>query len=103
VEKLATREWPHPITGLPVRFGVSTIERWLRLARKERQDPVRVLRRKVRTDRGAQGALSLAIRQALRAQYAGHMSWSTALHHENLCALAKQHPEFRTPLQSVLW
>ncbi len=93
LEKLATREWPHPITGLPVRFGVSTIERWLRLARKERQDPVRVLRRKVRTDRGAQGSLSLAIRQALRAQYAGHMSWSTALHHENLCALAKQHPE----------
>jgi hypothetical protein len=63
------------------------------IARKERLDPVRVLRRKVRTDRGAQGALSLAIRQALRAQYAGHMSWSTALHHENLCALAKQHPE----------
>jgi hypothetical protein len=26
IEKLAAREWQHPITGLPVRFGVSTIE-----------------------------------------------------------------------------
>jgi len=94
IEKLAAREWQHPITGLPVRFGVSTVERWLHRARKERQDPVRVLRRKVRTDVGAQGSLSIAIRQALRAQYAGHMSWSTALHHDNLRALAEQHPEF---------
>jgi hypothetical protein len=29
LEELAGREWPHPITGLPVRFGVSTLERWL--------------------------------------------------------------------------
>lgn len=93
IEKLAAREWQHPITGLPVRFGVSTIERWLHRARKERQDPVRILRRKVRADVGAQESLNLAIRQALRAQYAGHLSWSTALHHDNLRALAKQHPE----------
>jgi putative transposase len=93
IEKLAAREWRHPSTGLPVRFGVSTIERWLHRARRERRDPVRVLRRKVRTDVGAQESLSLAIREALRAQYAGHMSWSAALHHENLRALAEQHPE----------
>jgi putative transposase len=92
IEKLAAREWQHPITGLPVRFGVSTVERWLHRARKER-DPVRVLRRKVRTDIGAQESLNLAIREALRAQYAGHMSWSTALHHENLRILAEQHPQ----------
>jgi transposase InsO family protein len=95
IEKLAAREWPHPITGLPVRFGVSTLERWLHRARKERCDPVRVLRRKVRTDVGAQESLNLALREALRAQYAGHMSWSVALHHENLRALAEQHPELR--------
>jgi transposase InsO family protein len=93
IEKLAAREWQHPITGLPVRFGVSTVERWLHRARKERCDPVRVLRRKVRTDVGAQESLNLAIREALRAQYAGHMSWSTALHHDNLRVLAEQHPE----------
>ena len=65
LERLAAREWPHPITGLPVRFGVSTLERWLHKARKENRDPVRVLRRKVRTDLGAQGSMSLAIREAL--------------------------------------
>jgi hypothetical protein len=59
LEELAAREWPHPITGLPVRFGVSTLERWLHKARKENRDPVRVLRRKVRTDVGAQGSMSL--------------------------------------------
>ena len=29
LQKLALREWRHPSTGEPVRFGVSTIERWL--------------------------------------------------------------------------
>jgi hypothetical protein len=27
-EALAKRTWRHPSSGLPVRFGVSTIERW---------------------------------------------------------------------------
>jgi transposase InsO family protein len=99
IEKLAAREWQHPISGLPVRFGVSTVERWLHRARKERRDPVRVLRRKVRPDLGAQGSLSIAIRQALRAQYAQHNSWSTMLHHDNLRALAEQHAEL-TPVPS---
>jgi len=79
--------------GLPVRFGVSTLERWLHKARREKRDPVGVLRRKIRTDVGAQESLTLAVREALRAQYAGHMSWSVALHHMNLRALAEQRPE----------
>ena len=69
IKKLAAREWQHPITGLPVRFGVSTLQRWHHRARKELRDPMRVLRRKVRTDLGTQASLSIAIRQALRAQY----------------------------------
>ena len=93
LEKLAARDWSHPITGLPVRFGISTLERWLQKARAEKHDPVRVLRRKVRADVGAQESMSLAIREALRAQYAGHMSWSVSLHHVNLRALAEQRPE----------
>jgi putative transposase len=93
LERLAAHEWRHPITGLPVRFGVSTLERWFHRVRKEGRDPVRVLRRKVRTDVGAQDSISLAVREALRAQYAGHMSWSVALHHVNLQALAEQRPE----------
>ena len=76
-----------------MRFGVSTLERWLHKARRENRDPVGVLRRKIRTDVGTQESLTLAVREALRAQYAGHMSWSVALHHMNLRALAEQRPE----------
>jgi putative transposase len=28
LHKLAERQWRHPTTGAPVRFNVSTIERW---------------------------------------------------------------------------
>jgi putative transposase len=38
---LAAKIWRHPFTGLDVRFGVSTIERWLYAAKKA-ADPVRV-------------------------------------------------------------
>ena len=37
---LAAKTWRHPFTGLDVRFGVSTIERWLYAAKKA-ADPVR--------------------------------------------------------------
>ena len=81
--------WRHPITGDPVRFGFSTIERWYYRALKERSDPVGVLRRKLRTDAGQQPAMSDAVRQVVLAQYAAHKSWSVQLHHDNLVALAQ--------------
>ena len=87
LERLASRTWQHPITGERVRFALSTIERWLLRARSERRDPVGVLRRKVRLDAGTQ-QVGLAIREALRAQYGAHPSWSVKLHYENLRALA---------------
>jgi len=93
--KLAAREWRHPISGDPVRFSISTIERWYRRAVKERHDPVGVLRRKVRTDSGQQTSMTDAVRQALFAQYAAHQSWSTQLHHDNLVALAEKTPQLR--------
>jgi transposase InsO family protein len=96
---LAARIWCHPVSGAPVRFGLSTIERWLYLARKERRDPVGVLRRKVRADAGLQASMSEAVRQAVLAQHAAHQSWSVQLHHDNLAALAEQQPELR-PLPS---
>jgi putative transposase len=97
--KLALREWRHPSTGEPVRFGVSTIERWLYRARRERHDPVGVLKRKRRKDAGTQDSLSAAVRAALRAQYAAHPSWSVQLHADNLRALAKTQPDL-SPLPS---
>jgi len=75
LKKLAARTWQQPITGEPVRFAASTIERWLLRARRERRDPVAVLRRKVRADAGIQ-QVAAAIREVLRAQYAVHPSWS---------------------------
>jgi putative transposase len=99
IEKLAIREWRHPSTGEPVRFGVSTIERWLYRARRERHDPIGVLKRKRRKDAGRQDSLSGAVRAALRAQYAAHPSWSVQLHADNLTALAKMQPEL-SPLPS---
>ena len=62
IEALAGRQWRHPITGDPARFGFSTIERWYYRALKERSDPVGVLRRKLRTDAGQQPAMSEAVR-----------------------------------------
>ena len=89
IEALAARQWQHPTTGEPVRFGFSTIERWYYRALKERSDPVGVLRRKLRADAGQQPAMSDAVRQAVLAQYAAHKSWSVQLHHDNLVALAE--------------
>ncbi len=82
LRKLAQRTWRHPVTGAPARFAVSTIERWLLRARRERRDPVAVLRRKVRADAGVQ-KVGPAIRQALQAQYGAHPSWSVQLHADN--------------------
>ncbi len=93
LEGLAAREWRHPATGAPVRFGVSTIERWYYRALRERQDPVGVLRRKRRRDADRQSAMSNGLRQALLAQYAAHKSWSAQLHHDNLAALIEKRPE----------
>ena len=90
---LAAREWRHPTTGAPVRFGASTIERWYYRALRERQDPVGSLRRKRRRDAGRQTAMSNRLRQALLAQYAAHKSWSAQLHHDNLAALVERCPE----------
>ena len=95
IKALAARTWLHPTSGVPVRFGFSTIERWYYRALRERADPVGVLRRKVRADAGQQVAVSDAVRRELLAQYAAHKSWSVQLHHDNLAALAATKPELQ--------
>jgi putative transposase len=95
LQQLAAREWRHPSTGAPVRFSVSTLERWYYCARNEQHDPVSVLRRKRRQDAGAQASMSTKLRQALLAQYDAHKSWSAQLHHDNLAALAETRSELR--------
>jgi transposase InsO family protein len=85
IARLAEKSWQHPRTGEPVRFGRSTIERWLAVARASR-DPVAALGRAVRRDVGAQPSMSLALRQLVRQQYEEHPGWTVRLHHDNLRA-----------------
>ncbi len=94
LQELAARTWQHPVSFEPVRFALSTIERWLLRARRERRDPVSVLRRKVRADAGT-SQVGTAIRLALQAQYAAHPSRSVQLHYDNLRALAERDTALR--------
>lgn len=90
--RLATRVWQHPISGEPVRFAVSTIERWLYKARAG-SDPVGVLRRQPRRDRGEQHAIGTRLSEALWHQYQAHPRWSYQLHLDNLAVLIAEQPE----------
>ena len=83
---LSGKTWCHPVTGSPVSFATSTIERWFYLARAAKEDPVAALRTRLRADCGQQRRLTPAIIEALAAQYRAHPSWSAQLHYDNLCA-----------------
>ena len=50
-------------------------------------DPVKALRRKLRTDVGRERSMSAGLIAALLDQYRAHPSWSAQLHYENLQAL----------------
>lgn len=89
LRQLAQREWRHPISGLPVRFSFSTLERWFYRAR-EAADPVAALRSKLRIDRGHQRQLSAALKAVLKAQYQAHSNWSYQLHADNLKVQVQQ-------------
>lgn len=87
LEALAAGTYQHPITGEPVQFAFSTLERWLHLARKASQgDTVRALRRKIRNDAGMRRAVSSAVMLAIVAQHKAHPTWSYKLHADNLAA-----------------
>jgi putative transposase len=58
LKELSERTWQHPVSGQPVRFGVSTLERWLYAARAAGDDPVTVLRTRIRADAGRSRQLS---------------------------------------------
>ena len=92
LERLSQRNWEHPSGQGPVRFAVSTIERWYYQARAEQRDPVKALRRQPRADAGRERAMSAALIAALREQYRAHPSWSAQLHYENLAVLAEADP-----------
>ena len=92
IEKLAARQWVHPVTGKRTRFAASTIERWYYQARNTRRDPVGALRRKVRKDQGRHRRVPDRLVAALLAQHEAHKSWSRRLHYDNLAVLVKNDP-----------
>jgi transposase InsO family protein len=83
---LSAKTWRHPSSALPMRFGVSTIERWFYAARRATLDPVAVLKTRVRADAGQQRVLLPALIETLTAQYRDHPGWSCQLHYDNLGA-----------------
>jgi putative transposase len=91
IHSLAEKTWCHPVTGREVRFSAVTIERWYYLARRGGDDPVAVLRRAVRKDRG-KVSLPSALAQRLLLQYHDHPHWTFQLHYDNLAALVKVDP-----------
>lgn len=93
LERLSEKTWRHPISKEPVQFGLSTIEGWYYRARAERQDPVGILSRKTRRDRGRQPSVSDELRQTLDAQYRDHPAWSYQLHYDNLSARLHKQPQ----------
>jgi putative transposase len=96
IRSLAEKTWRHPVTGRDVQFTVVSIERWYYMARRERDDPLRVLRRAVRKDCG-KVSLAPALAERLYLQYCDHPHWSYQLHYDNLAALAEAEPALGRP------
>ncbi len=80
---LAAKTWRHPVSGLDVRFGVSTLERWYYAARRA-ADPVAALKDRPRGDQGCFHSLSAVAIVALTRQYREHPGWTAQLHLDNL-------------------
>lgn len=80
---LASQEWTHPISGLPVRFNVATIERWYYQA-KGATMPTMALLRSRRKDAGVQKSMTPEVVSWLAASYRTHARWSFQLHYDNL-------------------
>lgn len=81
--ELSGKVWRHPISGRDVRFGVSTLERWLSLARRG-PDPATALATAARADAGQMRAVSADLAKAIQAQYLAHPKWNVQLHYDNL-------------------
>lgn len=94
LEKLAGKQWLHPVTSEPARFSASTIQRWYYAARAERTDPVGVLRRKIRNDAGQMRSIDADLSQLIEAQYNAHRRWSYQLHVDNLRVRIQDRPQY---------
>ncbi len=81
---LAAKTWRHPVSGLDVRFGVSTLQRWYYTARAAK-DPVAALKNRLRGNIGRFPSLPPSAINTLTTQYREHPGWTMQLHFDNLC------------------
>jgi putative transposase len=88
--QLSSKTWRHPVSGLDVEFGVSTLERWYYAARRG-PDPVAALKDRLRGDISRFPSMTQAVIDALILQYRCHPGWTVQLHFDNLCAALKGH------------
>jgi transposase InsO family protein len=98
LRELAAQTWRHPTTAAPLRFSVSTIERWLYTCRTV-DDPLSALARKIPKHSGTHPSITAELASAIATQYQQHPSWNMQLHYDNLVTLAKQDPKL-LPLPS---
>ena len=88
LSSLAAKVWRDPASGLDVTFGVSTLERWYYKARRA-NDPVAVLKNRLRGDVGRFPSFTPAVIDTLIQQYRTYPGWTAQLHFDNLCATLK--------------
>ena len=93
---LCAKVWRHPLSGLDMRFGISTLERWYYAARRA-GDPVAALKNRLRDDVGRFPSLTPVVIEALTAQYREHPGWTMQLHVDNLRVVLAAN---QTPLPS---
>jgi len=92
LNELARKQWSHPITGEPVFFSLSTLERWYYQARKA-SDPVKALRTKRRCDAEKSKQINTSLKCLIQQQYRDHPRWSYQLHTDNLAVQVDQSDE----------
>lgn len=91
---LSQKSWRHPTSKELSTFGFSTIESWYYKSRNERNNPVEILKTKIRSDKDRFRSLSEQIKEALRLQYLDHPAWSYQLHADNISAVFKEAPSY---------
>lgn len=102
LDELSAKVYVNPATKQSVRFGRSTIERWLYAAKNEPQQPVQALSRKPHGQAGKHPSVSAQLTAAIELQYREHPRWSFKLHHDNLVAREKSDPALEVPSVAVL-
>jgi putative transposase len=87
---LSKKTWIHPITGHPVCYGRSTIERWYYKVKGEQHQLLKHLSPSTRSDYGLFKSLNQMVKDAIEKQYHQHENWSVQLHVDNLLVRIEQ-------------